>query len=133
MPLTQDRMTPIRAGDRMPFAVAAGVAICMGALVATDANGFLVPGKTATGLTYIGRADAPADNSAGADGEAIVTVRRKAAFLWANSGTDPVDQALVGKICYIQDDETVAGTDGTGTRSAAGVVLAVESAGVWVE
>lgn len=133
MPLTQDRMTAHRDAEVMPFAVAAGEEIYGGALVAANATGFLVAGKAATGLTYLGRADAHVDNSNGADGDAIVTVRRHKAFLWVNSGTDPVGQALVGKICYIQDDETVAGTDGVGTRSAAGTVLAVESAGVWVE
>ncbi|KMQ74009.1 hypothetical protein [Marinobacter subterrani] len=133
MPLTQDRMTANRDGELMPYAVAAGQEIFMGALVAVNAAGFLVAGTEATGLTYIGRADAHVDNTTGADGDELVHVRRKQAFLWKNSGTDPVDQSLVGKPCYILDDETVAGTDGTGTRSEAGVVLAVESAGVWVE
>ena len=103
MALTKDRMTPVRDGEVMPFAVAAGAQIFQGALVATNAAGFLVAGSAATGLTYIGRAD------------------------------EHVDQSLVGKTCYILDDETVAATDATGTRSAAGKVLAVETAGVWVE
>ncbi|TBW58549.1 hypothetical protein EZI54_03970 [Marinobacter halodurans] len=131
--LTQDRMTAHRDAEVMPYAVAAGETIHLGAQVAVNATGFLVAGKTATGLTYIGRADAHVDNSAGADGDEIVLVRRKKAFLWKNDTTDPVGQSLVGKPCYILDDETVAGTDGTGTRSESGVVLAVESAGVWVE
>ena len=127
MPLTQDRMTPVRDGEVMPFAVAAGAQIFQGALVATNAAGFLVAGAAATGLTYIGRADAHVDNSDGADGDEIVLVRRNKAFRWKNADADPVDQSLVGKTCYILDDETVAATDGTGT------VLAVETAGVWVE
>lgn len=133
MPLTQDRMTASRDAEIMPFAVGASQVIHMGALVAVNATGFLVAGTEATGLTYIGRADQAVDNSGGADGDAIIPVRRGKAFLWNNSGSDPVDQSLVGKTCYILDDETVAGTDGTGTRSAAGTVLAVESGGVWVE
>ena len=31
------------------------------------------------------------------------------------------------------DDQTVAKTDGTGTRSAAGVVVNVDALGVWVD
>lgn len=133
MPLTQDRMTAHRDGEVMPFAVAASTEIFLGALVATNAAGFLVPGSAATGLTYIGRAEAHVDNSAGADGDETVLVRRHKAFLWKNSDADPVGQSLVGKTCYILDDETVAATDATGTRSAAGTVLAVESNGVWVD
>ena len=34
---------------------------------------------------------------------------------------------------YIVDDETVAKTDGTATRSAAGKVVGLDSDGVWVE
>lgn len=133
MALTQDRMTPNRDGELIPFAVAAGAKIFMGAQVAVNANGMLVPGSEATDLTYIGRAEEHVDNSAGADGDAFVRVRRGQAFLWKNSAADPVGQDLVGKPCFILDDETVAGTDGTGTRSASGTVLVVESAGVWVE
>ena len=133
MPLTQDRTTPVRDAEVMPFAIGAGEEIFQGALVATNATGFLVAGAAATGLTYIGRADEHVDNSGGADGDETVLVRRNKAFLWKNADADPVDQSLVGKTCYILDDETVAATDGTGTRSAAGTVLAVETAGVWVE
>jgi len=39
----------------------------------------------------------------------------------------------LGKTCYIVDDETVAKTNGTNTRSAAGTVVGVESDGVWVQ
>ena len=98
-----------------------------------NATGYLVPGSEATTLTYIGRADAHVDNSDGADGDETCLVRRNKAFLFKNDDADPVDQSLVGQPCYILDDETVAGTDGTGTRSESGTVLAVESAGVWVE
>ena len=44
-----------------------------------------------------------------------------------------VVQADLGKTCYIVDDETVAKTDGTATRSAAGKVVGLDSDGVWVE
>jgi hypothetical protein len=133
MPLTQDRLTPVRDGEVMPFAVAAGEEIFLGALVAVNAAGFLVAGTAATGLTYIGRADQHVDNTGGAAGDEIVLVRRNKAFLWKNADADPVGQSLVGQTCYILDDETVAATDATGTRSVAGTVLAIETAGVWVE
>jgi hypothetical protein len=40
--------------------------------------------------------------------------------------------AEVGAVCYLVDDETVAKTSGTNTRSRAGYVVDVETAGVWV-
>ena len=42
-------------------------------------------------------------------------------------------QADVGKTCFILDDATVAKTNGTNTRSECGVVVQVDTAGVWVE
>ena len=113
--------------------VAAGVKIFAGALLAANATGFAVPGAVATTLTYLGRAEEYVDNSAGADGAKTVIVRRKKAFKWANSGTDPVTQACLGLTCYIVDDQTVAKTSGTGTRSAAGRVMGLDADGVWVE
>jgi hypothetical protein len=72
------------------------------------------------------------DNTYGQAGDKTVTVR-PGIYAWANSsGGDAITQAQVGSDCYIVDDQTVAKTDGTGTRSKAGTVLAVDSDGVWV-
>lgn len=133
MPLTTDRHTPYSEGRILPLPVAAGAVIHMGALLAANASGYVVPGSTATDLTYLGRADEAVDNSGGADGDKQVHVRRGVAFHWANSDSDPVTQASLGKPAYIVDDETVAATDGTGTRSEAGIVLNIDDAGVWIE
>jgi hypothetical protein len=60
---------------------------------------------------------------------------------WIDSGTRPfanstagdlIANANAGATCYIVDDNTVALTDGTGTRSAAGKIIRVDSDGVWV-
>jgi hypothetical protein len=101
--------------------------------VARDSSGYATPGATATGLKGVGRAEAQADNSSGAAGDIAVDVR-KGVFRYANSsGGDAVARANIGATCYIVDDATVALTDGTGTRSAAGTVFDVDSDGVWVE
>lgn len=72
------------------------------------------------------------DNSYGNNGDKLVVVR-PGIYAWKNSsGADAVTQADVGSTCYVVDDETVAKTDGGGTRSAAGVVIAVDQDGVWV-
>lgn len=133
MSLSADRNTPYSDGFRVAVPVAAGALIYAGALVAANATGFATPGATAATLTYLGRADERVDNTAGADGAKSVMVRRKKAFKWANSGADAVTQASMGKPCYIVDDQTVAKTDGGGTRSAAGKVIGLDADGVWVE
>lgn len=133
MPLAADRNTPMMDGELIAVPVAAAVKIYGGALVAANAAGFATPGATATTLTYLGRAESNVDNTAGANGAKTVSVRRRLAFKFKNSGADPVTQAELGKVCYIVDDETVAKTNGTATRSAAGIVVGVESDGVWVQ
>lgn len=132
MALTADRNTLMKDGEMVVLPMAA-VKIFAGALVAADASGFVTKGATATTLTYLGRAEESKDNSAGAAGAQSITVRRNRAFKFKNSGADAVTQASLGKVCYIVDDETVAGTNGTNTRSAAGKVVGIESDGVWVE
>jgi hypothetical protein len=131
MTLTADRNTPFKDGELVVVPVATGKKIFAGSLVAANATGFATPGATATTLNYLGRSEACVDNSAGADGALTVTVRRKKAFKWKNSGTDAVVQADLGKTCYIEDDQTVSHT-ATG-KSIAGKVIQLDSDGVWVE
>lgn len=131
--LTADRNTPFKDGESIAVPVAANAVIHAGALVVADATGYAAPGSAATTLTYLGRAESAVDNAGGADGAKTVTVRRKKAFKWANLAADAVTQAELGKTCYVADDQTVAKTNGTGTRSAAGKVMQIESDGVWVE
>jgi len=130
--LTKDRDTPRRDGLLNAYPVKAAVLIYAGALVMLD-GGYAAPGATATAKVAAGRADETADNSAGLDGALTVNVSR-GVFRFANSAAgDAIAQADVGATCYIVDDQTVAKTDGTGTRSAAGKIRGVDSAGVWVE
>lgn len=133
MALSADRNTPYSDGELIQAPVAANAKCHAGGIAVADANGYAAPGSTATGLTYLGRFEEAVDNTAGQDGDKKVQIRLGKAFKWKNSGTDPVTQASLGKQCFIVDDETVAATDGTGTRSAAGIVLGVDSDGVWVQ
>jgi len=132
MALTADRDTPERDGVDFSFPVAAATKIYAGALVALNAAGDAVPGATATTLTAVGRADEQVDNT-GAAGDKVVAVR-KGVFRFGNSAAgDAITKAEIGADAYIVDDETVAGTDGTGTRSVAGKIVDVDADGVWVE
>ncbi len=133
MPLTASRNTPFKDGHLLPYKVAAGAKIFAGALVCLNAAGFLVPGSISSTLTYVGRAEDFVDNTAGVDGDKVVLVRRRKAFKFVNSGTDPVGQADMNKTVYVVDDQTVAKTNGAGARSAAGRLVGIEPDGVWIE
>ena len=128
--LTADRNTLYKDGEELPFPVAANAVIYAGALVVANAAGYAAPGSAAAGLIALGRAEEYIGNNPGADGAKVIRVRRKKAFLFANSATDAVVQADTGKPCYIQDDQTVCHT-ATG-KSVAGTVVGLEAAGVWV-
>lgn len=130
--LTQDRRTDSRSGIDFSHPVAAGAKIYQGALVVLNATGFATGGSTAADLTAAGRALEHVDNTGGADGDQQVRVDR-GLFRWGNHDTDTVNRTHIGKPCYVVDDQTVAATDGAGTRSKAGIVRDVDSAGVWVE
>lgn len=130
---TADRNTPHKDGELIAVPLAANAVIPAGVIVCANATGYGVNGSTSTTLTYLGRSDEAADNTGGADGAKSILVRRLKAFKFANDGSDPVTQARLGKACYIVDNQTVAATNGSNTRSAAGIVVGVESDGVWVQ
>ena len=74
----------------------------------------------------------PADNAGGQAGDLSVRTR-KGVFRFNNSaGADEITRAEIGDTCYVVDDETVAKTDDTGSRSAAGAIEDVDAIGVWV-
>lgn len=130
--LTKDRDTVSRDGEILYMGVAGTKKIFAGSLVARDANGYATPGATATTLLGAGRAEEYVDNSAGANGDVNISVR-KGIFRFDNSTAgDQITIANIGNDCYIVDDQTVAKTNGTGTRSVAGKVFDVDSNGVWV-
>lgn len=130
--LTQARNTQERVGDVIGVPVAADTVCHQGGIAVLDA-GYAAPGSTATGLIAIGRFEESADNAGGAAG-AVQALVKRGTFKFANSAAgDLIVQADVGADCYIVDDQTVAKTNGTSTRSRAGIVVAVEGDGVWVQ
>lgn len=130
--LTKDRNTPRRVGEVFSCKVAEATKIFAGSLVCLNSAGYAVPGSTATTLTPIGRAEETVDNSSGSDGDLSVSVLR-GVFRWGNSASsDLIAITEIGKVVYIVDDQTVAKTNGTNTRSRAGFVVDVDSDGVWL-
>ncbi|MBL0949263.1 MAG: hypothetical protein IBJ08_00860 [Pseudomonas sp.] len=131
--LTKDRNTVRRDGVQFNDPVAASTRIFAGALVCLNAAGFAVPGSTSATLKARGRAEEQVDNRDGAAGALRIETRR-GVFPFANSAAaDEITRADIGNECFIVDDQTVAKTSATDTRSVAGIIRDLDDAGVWVE
>lgn len=131
--LAADRTTPKRIAQRLSLPVAASSLIYAGALVCVNSSGFAVKGSTSTTLKAAGVAQQRVDNSAGADGALRIEVDRAGAHLFANSAAgDAITLADLGASVYIVDDQTVAKTSGSSSRSIAGKVVDVDASGVWI-
>lgn len=129
--LAADRNTACLQGDIRHGGLAASVLVYAGAMVMRNAAGYLTKGATATGSVGVGRAEARATGGAAA-GDVDLDYR-PGIFRFANSATtDLIGITEIGKPCYVVDDQTVAKTDGTATRSLAGFVEGVDALGVWV-
>lgn len=133
MGLTADRNTPERADvGRRHYGVAAAAKIYGGALVMLNASGYATKGQTALALIGAGMANEQVDNSAGAAGDLTIGVH-EGVFSFANSASaDLITIADIGQVCYAVDDQTVARTSGSGTRSPAGFIVDVDANGVHV-
>jgi hypothetical protein len=127
--LTAERYQTRRDGVDFNDPVAAATKIFAGGIVVLNASGDAAPASTATGLVVRGVAQETVDNSGGAAGDLRVRTRA-GIFKFANSAAaDEITRADIGADCYLVDDQTVAKTDGTGTRSVAGKVVDVDSDG----
>lgn len=128
--LSAPRNTKQRVGEVFDFPVAANTTCYQGGLAVLSA-GYAAPGSAATGLIAAGRFLETV--SAVSAGDSSVRVER-GVFKFGNSAsTDAIAQADVGKDCYVVDDQTVAKTNGSNTRSRAGQVVAIDTDGVWVQ
>ncbi|MGD9767832.1 MAG: hypothetical protein AB7U62_09320 [Pseudolabrys sp.] len=131
--LSADRNTPRFQGDVKVALAAASQKFFAGGIVMRNASGYAVKGATATSQVGIGRADEQVDNSTGSAGDKSVKVR-PGVHRFANSTSgDLITIADIGKPCFTVDDQTVAKTNGTNTRSIAGFIYDVDDLGVWVE
>jgi hypothetical protein len=128
--LAADRNTPRMEGDERQGLLGANQAIFAGAILMRNASGHLIEGATATGSIGAGMAlERLASTTAG-----VTPIRwRPGVYRFANSSAgDLIAAADIGLLCYIVDDQTVAKTSGTNTRSPAGFVEGVDAQGVWV-
>jgi hypothetical protein len=122
--------TPEHPGVLVPLKMAAGAKIFAGTIVAINAGGFAVAGSDTAGLVGIGRAEETVDNTTGANGDLSINVRR-GVFRWANSTDNPLTQAALGTIVFVEDDNTVAVS--TDHAVKAGTVIRIDAEGYWVD
>jgi hypothetical protein len=128
--LTTDRNTQELLGVEREGLLGANQAIFAGAILMRNASGHLIKGATATGSFGVGRAEARGTSTTAG----VTPIRvRPGIFRYANSAAgDAIATADIGAVCYIVDDQTVAKTNGSGTRSPAGAIDGVDALGVWV-
>lgn len=134
MALSEVRSTPARDPHcLMSGPIAASVTIYCGALVAMDTSGNFRPARASTTDVIIGRARETYDNAGGTAGALTVTCD-VGVFRWDNSSSaDAITLAAhKGAIVYAVDDDQVAATSNGNARVPAGIVVDVDSSGVWV-
>ena len=128
---TSDRNTPKRDRLYLHLGVNGAEKIPTGVLVARDATGYAVNAADAVGVKVLGRSNAEADNTDGADGDIGIEIER-GVFLFGNDVTNPVTIASIGENCFVKDNQTVD-SDGGINVVVAGRVHDVTAEGVWVD
>lgn len=129
--LTEARDTPERTGELVAVGVASNTVIYSGAMVAVSATGYAVPASDTAGLKVLGRAEATVDNSGTAGDGAQTIVVRRGVFRWTNGNAFTV--ADVGTLCYVEDDYQVQKAAAATHDIIAGLIIAVDAQGVWVD
>lgn len=127
--LTRDTILPRSEGDFADFPVAAATKIFEGALVGIDASGFAI-NLASSEEQFVGVAHAIVDNTAGANGDLFVKVRRDQQI--REVALAGAVQADVGKTLFATDNATFSLTASGGTPIgrvhafiSAGVILAL--------
>lgn len=128
--LSADRVTQQRTGDIVSLPIAASVTCYGGAMAVVTATGTVRPAivdGSAPTCKGLGRFRYQCTALADVTAEVETGI-----FLWNNDAADPVTVASINTVCFASDDQTVAATSATNTRTPVGIVVSVESAGVWV-
>ena len=112
--------------------LAADAVIWAGTMVALNAAGNALPAADTASTRVIGRAESSADNTGGSAGDVEIVVK-PGCFKYNNSGANPVTIASIGLACFVSDDNTVAVAAGPTNDIKAGIVVRVESDGVFVD
>jgi hypothetical protein len=130
---TNDRNTQSRNGRLRAYPAAAATLIPSGVIACLNATNLLVNGSTSNALVCVGVTTRRVDNAAGVAGQVKGEVERGVFGPFGNSAAgDQITLQDVGNDCYIVDNQTVAKTSGSNTRSVAGKVHDVTADGVYI-
>jgi hypothetical protein len=131
MSLSKDRRLERKDGVEQGFPVKTGSTIYGGALVATDATGYLVRGSDTAALIFQGVAMERQDNALGQNGDLTCIVRRRGLIACLIAAAT---QADVGKNVFLADDQTVALTASSTNKIFCGVIAGIiDGTTVWVD
>ena len=110
--------------------VAASTVIFKGAIVMSNATGYLAPAAALADAVMAGIAYEKADNANGADGDVNCKLLREGSFELSGSG---FTQADLGLAVYASDDQTVSTTQGTNEVEVGKIVQVVSASKVFVD
>ena len=121
---------PRRNQNVSKFPISASLKTLIGTFAALNSSGNLVEATDASAIRVVGLFLQEVDNSSGSAGDLSCRVE-KGLYLVKNSGTNALTQAHIGRVCFIEDNNTVASSAGTNSV-VAGIVEEVTTGGVWV-
>ena len=130
MATTEGRNTKRRNADKVSGLVNTAATLYAGTMVTRlTASGNLVPAGTASAGVAVG----VAEDTVTGDGVKTCEYSR-GCYQFKNSASgDLIAAGDIGNTCYVVDNETVAKTDNSAARKAAGKIVDVDANGVWVE
>ena len=129
--LTADKQVARISGEYAVLNVASGTVIYAGSLVAVDTNGYAVPASDTASLKVIGVAAEQVDQRAGVYERGKTLTVRRGVFSFKNGGS--LTDANIGDWAFVEDDQTVSTAAEMSNDILAGVIIDVDSAGVWVD
>lgn len=125
-----ERDTPMRTGDLIVLVQGSNI-VYAGTLVCVDSSGLVEHATDAASKKVIGRAEVTQDNT-GSNYSATRTIKvRRGIFRWVNG--DSFTDANIGDLAYVEDNQTVQKGAAASQDIIAGVVIDVDSDGVWVD
>jgi hypothetical protein len=129
--LTADKSITSRSGEFAVLSVESGTVIYAGALIAVDTNDYAVSASDTATLKVIGVANAGVDQRAGVYDSSKTLLARRGVFLFKNGGS--LTDANIGDWAYVEDDQTVSTAAEMSNDVLAGVIVDVDTTGVWVD
>jgi len=121
---------PQRQDNKSVYPVAASTKTLIGTFAALNSSGYLVNATDAANLRVVGLHALETDNSSGSAGDLSSRVM-KGLFLVKNSASNALTTAHVGRVAFIEDNNTVSSTANS-NGVVAGLVEEVTTAGVWL-